>query len=77
MVDASFFKTICRLHPHCRGQAGSAGIEKIPEPLVTVLRVSPVAVFLTVTFALGTTAPPGSDTTPVKVPDAVCAWSGA
>jgi hypothetical protein len=42
----------------------SAGTENTPLSDVTVVNVSPVATFLTITSAPGTTAPSASTTTP-------------
>src|SRR5260370_599741 len=49
-----------------------AVMEKYPEPLETVVRVSPESSFFSVTFALATTAPLESMVVPVKVP--VSCW---
>src|SRR5690348_7150957 len=46
-----------------------------PLPLESTRRVSPVSVCLTVIFALGTTAPEASSTTPTMVP--VVIWPDA
>src|SRR6266571_4963557 len=45
----------------------------MPAPVLTVERLSPVASLLRVTWALGTTAPDGSVTTPDSSPVPPCA----
>src|SRR5687767_11312869 len=48
-----------------------------PSSLVVTVRSSPVSVLLTLTVALGTSAPVGSLTVPRRVPETVCAVSSA
>src|SRR5204862_2968298 len=58
--------------------AGSReGKLKSPDPVLSARRTSPVASFVTVTFAVGITLFDGSTTVPVIVPVVVCAESGA
>src|SRR5439155_9724013 len=57
--------------------AGSAGALYRPSSLAVRVRALPVALFVTVRIALGTTAPDSSVTVPEIMPVAVCAESVA